>query len=314
MRACAYTNHTILAEALETWPVALFERLLPRHLEIIYEINARFLREVRNRYPVDVDRAARACRSSRRSRSKQVRMAHLAVVGSHAVNGVAALHTQLLRETLFPDFAELWPERFQNKTNGVTPRRWLLAANPRLAGAITERDRRRLGHRSRRAEAARAARRRRRLPRAARARSSSPTRRRWRGIIEHDARRRASTRRRSSTCRSSASTSTSASSSTCCTSSRCYLRARRAARTPASPRTVLFAGKAAPGYAMAKLHHPAHPRGRRGGQPRPRRRRAPARRVPAELPRLARRGDHPGGRPVRADLDGGLRGVGHRAT
>jgi starch phosphorylase len=138
VRSCAYTNHTILAEALEKWPVALFHELLPRHLEIIYEINAHFLREVRNRHPRDLARLERMSIIQEQP-LKQVRMAHLAIVGSHAVNGVAALHTQLLRESLFPDFADLWPERFQNKTNGVTPRRWLLAANPRLATAITDR-------------------------------------------------------------------------------------------------------------------------------------------------------------------------------
>jgi starch phosphorylase len=137
VRSCAYTNHTILAEALEKWPVALIERMLPRHLEIIYEINARFLREVRNRHPFDLDRLERMSIIQDQP-VKQVRMAHLAIVGSHAVNGVAELHTRILCETLFPDFFALWPERFQNKTNGVTPRRWLLAANPKLAAAITD--------------------------------------------------------------------------------------------------------------------------------------------------------------------------------
>jgi glycogen phosphorylase len=136
-RACAYTNHTMLAEALEKWPVALFERLLPRHLEIIYEINARFLREVRNRWPMDLDRLARMS-IIEETPQRAVRMAHLAVVGSHTVNGVAELHTALLCERLFADFHAMWPERFQNKTNGITPRRWLAAANPRLAALITE--------------------------------------------------------------------------------------------------------------------------------------------------------------------------------
>ena len=136
VRICGYTNHTILAEALETWPVALFEKLLPRHLEIIYEINARFLREVRNRHPFDVERLERMSIVIEKPQ-KAIRMAHLAIVGSHAVNGVAELHTKILVEKLFPDFAALWPERFQNKTNGVTPRRWLLMSNPRLAAAVT---------------------------------------------------------------------------------------------------------------------------------------------------------------------------------
>jgi starch phosphorylase len=136
-RTCAYTNHTILTEALEKWPVSIFESLLPRHLEIIYEINSRFLREVRNRDPFDSDLLERTS-IIQEGPPKQVRMANLAVVGSHAVNGVAALHSSLITQHLFPDFHAMWPERFQNKTNGVTPRRWLLGANPQLAALITE--------------------------------------------------------------------------------------------------------------------------------------------------------------------------------
>ncbi|MBX3248578.1 MAG: glycogen/starch/alpha-glucan phosphorylase [Myxococcales bacterium] len=134
----AYTNHTLLAEALEKWPVSLFERLLPRHLEIIYEINARFLREVHVFAKGDVGRVRRMS-IVEEGGEKQIRMAHLAVVGSHSVNGVAELHSHLLRERVLKDFAELWPDRFNNKTNGVTPRRWLLSANPKLADAITAR-------------------------------------------------------------------------------------------------------------------------------------------------------------------------------
>src|SRR5438128_74392 len=137
-----YTNHTLLSEALETWPVELFQRLLPRHLTIIYEINRRFLRQVMNRFPYDEPRIARMSlidEGDGNLASKRIRMAYLAVVGSHSVNGVAALHTQLLKQDLLRDFHEMWPERFNNKTNGVTPRRWLLASNPLLAGAITSR-------------------------------------------------------------------------------------------------------------------------------------------------------------------------------
>ncbi len=132
-----YTNHTLLAEALERWPVALFEQLLPRHLQIIYEVNARFLRQVMNRWPSDTARVTRMSLIEE-GPERQIRMAHLAVVGSHKVNGVAALHTELLKRDVLTDFAELWPERFTNKTNGVTPRRWLLACNPRLADLVTE--------------------------------------------------------------------------------------------------------------------------------------------------------------------------------
>ena len=137
-KAVAFTNHTLLAEALETWPVEMFGRLLPRHLEIIYEINHRFLRQVHIHAPGDEDLKRRVSLIGE-SGEQHLRMAHIAVVGAHAVNGVAALHSELLREQLMPDFARMYPGRFQNKTNGVTPRRWLLLCNPGLAGAITER-------------------------------------------------------------------------------------------------------------------------------------------------------------------------------
>jgi glycogen phosphorylase len=132
-----YTNHTLLPEALERWPVDLFGRVLPRHLELIFEINRRFLDEVRARDGVDAGAIARMSLIEE-GPVRQVRMANLAVVGSHSVNGVAALHTELLKSDLFKDFDALWPERFNNKTNGVTPRRWLLQANPALAAMITE--------------------------------------------------------------------------------------------------------------------------------------------------------------------------------
>ncbi len=135
----AFTNHTLLPEALERWPVAMFERLLPRHLSIIYEINRRFLRQVQIHSPGDEARLRRMSIVADDGGDRQIRMAHLAVVGSHSVNGVAELHSQLVRTQLLPDFADMFPERFNNKTNGVTPRRWLQLANPRLAEAITRR-------------------------------------------------------------------------------------------------------------------------------------------------------------------------------
>ncbi|HKC58660.1 MAG TPA: glycogen/starch/alpha-glucan phosphorylase [Myxococcales bacterium] len=137
-----YTNHTLLAEALETWPVEIFGMLLPRHLAIIFEINRRFLRQVMNRFPYDEPRISRMSlidEGDGQLSSKRIRMAYLAVVGSHSVNGVAALHTQLLQQDLLRDFHEMWPDRFNNKTNGVTPRRWLLEANPLLSEAISAR-------------------------------------------------------------------------------------------------------------------------------------------------------------------------------
>lgn len=136
-RVFAYTNHTLLSEALERWPVSLFERLLPRHLEIIYEINRHFLDEVRAKYPGDEARLGRLS-IIEEGPQKYVRMAHLACVGSHSINGVAALHTDLLKADVLRDFYELWPEKFNNKTNGVTPRRWLLLSNPYLSELITE--------------------------------------------------------------------------------------------------------------------------------------------------------------------------------
>lgn len=132
-----YTNHTLLAEALERWPVAMFERLLPRHLQIIYEINRRFVRSVMARFPGD-DARLRRMSIIEEGAEKKVAMAHLAVVGSHAVNGVAALHSDLLKRDVLRDFAEMTPHKFSNKTNGVTPRRWMHQCNPRLSALITE--------------------------------------------------------------------------------------------------------------------------------------------------------------------------------
>jgi glycogen phosphorylase len=132
---CAYTNHTLLPEALERWPMPLFERVIPRHLQIIKEINHRFLKVVRQKWPGDLDRQ-RTVSLIDESDDKSVRMAHLAIVGSHAVNGVAALHSHLLRTELLPLFNELWPENFQNKTNGVTHRRWVAYSNPELRSLI----------------------------------------------------------------------------------------------------------------------------------------------------------------------------------
>lgn len=133
----AYTNHTLLPEALERWPVNMFGRLLPRILEIIYEINARFLRAVANHWPGDKQKLARMS-IIEEGQQQQVRMAHLAIVGSYSVNGVAALHSELLQKGLFHDFYLLWPEKFNNKTNGVTQRRWMAWCNPALSELITE--------------------------------------------------------------------------------------------------------------------------------------------------------------------------------
>jgi starch phosphorylase len=136
-RTLAYTNHTLLPEALEKWPVRWFEHLLPRHLEIIYEINRRLIDDVRSKFPSDEGRVERVSLIEE-GVIRHVRMANLAIVGSHSTNGVAAIHSQLLRTRTVNDLAEIFPERFSNKTNGVTPRRWLLLANAPLARVITD--------------------------------------------------------------------------------------------------------------------------------------------------------------------------------
>ena len=135
-RTCGYTNHTLLSEALEKWPLALFGKLLPRHLEIIYEINRRFLDELRLRYPGDDQLLGRLSLIDEAG-EKYIRMAHLASVGSHAINGVAALHSELLKQTVLRDFYAVMPEKFLNVTNGVTPRRWIVLSNPKLSALIT---------------------------------------------------------------------------------------------------------------------------------------------------------------------------------
>ena len=135
-KTMAYTNHTLLPEALEKWPIYLFEKLLPRPLEIIYEINARFMRLVQQKWPGDIERHRRMS-IIEEGPYRQVRMANLAIVGSFSVNGVAALHTELLCDGLFHDFYELWPEKFSNKTNGVTPRRWIAHANPKMTALVS---------------------------------------------------------------------------------------------------------------------------------------------------------------------------------
>src|SRR5213075_3061388 len=136
-RTLAYTNHTLLPEALEKWPLVWFERMLPRHLDIIYEINRRLIDEVRRRFPKDEGRVQRVSLVEEGAERK-VRMANLAIVGSHSTNDVAAIHSQLLRTVTVKDLAELFPQRFSNKTNGVTPRRWLLMSNPALSQTISD--------------------------------------------------------------------------------------------------------------------------------------------------------------------------------
>lgn len=137
VKVFAYTNHTILPEAMEKWPVWMLEQLLPRHLQIIYDINCRFLEEVKKRFPGDAPRLSRLS-IIEEDGQKMIRMAHLAIVGSHSVNGVSKIHTEILKNNVFHDFFEIYPERFNNKTNGVTQRRWLKETNPALSALITE--------------------------------------------------------------------------------------------------------------------------------------------------------------------------------
>ncbi|KAK2706709.1 glycogen phosphorylase-like isoform X2 [Artemia franciscana] len=137
VKTCAYTNHTVLPEALERWPTSLLEVILPRHLEIMYEINAKHLDEVRKKFGDDADRIRRMSIVEEEG-VKRINMAYLSIIGSHAINGVAALHSEIIKADIFRDFYEMYPERFQNKTNGITPRRWLLLCNPNLADVIAE--------------------------------------------------------------------------------------------------------------------------------------------------------------------------------
>ncbi len=137
VRTFAYTNHTVLPEALEKWPVWLLGKILPNHLEIIYQINEKFLDDVRLRFPGDLQRIKRMS-IIEEGQEKKVRMAHLAIIGSHAVNGVSRLHTEILKQKVFRDFFEIYPARFSNKTNGITPRRWLKKSNPGLSSLISE--------------------------------------------------------------------------------------------------------------------------------------------------------------------------------
>lgn len=137
VRTCAYTNHTVLPEALERWPVSMLESILPRHLQIIYHINFLHMENVKKKFPGDLDRMRRMSLVEEDG-EKRINMAHLSIVGSHAVNGVAAIHSEIIKQEIFKDFYEMEPQKFQNKTNGITPRRWLLLCNPGLADIICE--------------------------------------------------------------------------------------------------------------------------------------------------------------------------------
>jgi glycogen phosphorylase len=248
-RTFGYTNHTVLPEALETWPLPLFRALLPRHLEIIYEINRRFLDEIRIRYPGDDARVSRLSLIDEVGH-KSVRMANLACVGSRSINGVAPLHTDLLRSNALRDFHDLWPERFSNKTNGVTPRRFMLLANPALSALITEHAGE--GWVNRMEE----------LHRLEPLADDPEFRRRWREV------KRASKARLAAYVRAQAGIELDPDWLFDIQAKRIheykrqhlnllhiitlYLRLKRDAAHDAPPRAFLFSGKAAPGYFMAK--------------------------------------------------------------
>jgi len=246
----AYTNHTLLPEALETWPVELLQRVLPRHLEIIYEINRRFLDEVRARYPGDEGKVQRLSIIGGGDR-RSVRMANLACVGGHAVNGVAALHTELLKRTVLKDFYELWPEKFSNKTNGVTPRRFLMLSNPGLAELITRaigdvwtRDLSRLRALEPRVDDAGFREDWQRVKRGVKVRLAETIRRQVGLAVDPDSLFDVQVKRLHEYKRQHLNVLHVIS---------LYNRLRQDPRAAEAPRTVIFGGKAAPGYVRAKL-------------------------------------------------------------
>ena len=246
-----YTNHTLMPEALERWPVPLFEKLLPRHLQIIYDINAQVLNELRRR-PDNGDPNLSDVSIIEEGWTRAVRMGHLAFLGSRKVNGVSALHSELMKETVFKSLHRLYPDHIVNKTNGITPRRWLIGCNPELAGLLREsigdgwmEDLERLRALAPLAEDA-----------AFRERFALVKRgnkERLAALVARPPRRRCSIPAPCSTSRSSASTSTSASSSTCWRPCALWTAIRDAPGAAWTPRVKLFAGKAASGYVRAKL-------------------------------------------------------------
>ncbi|HSD10471.1 MAG TPA: glycogen/starch/alpha-glucan phosphorylase, partial [Candidatus Binatia bacterium] len=246
----AYTNHTLLPEALETWPVELVQSVLPRHLEIIYEINRRFLDEVRARYPGDEGKVQRLSLIGEGDR-RSVRMANLACVGGHAVNGVAALHTELLKRTVLEDFYDLWPEKFSNKTNGVSPRRFLMLSNPGLADLITRAigdtwpsDLSRLRALERHVDDAGFCDDWRHVKRGVKARLADTIRREVGLAVDPDSMFDIQVKRFHEYKRQHLNVLHVIT---------LYNRLRQDPRSADAPRTVIFGGKAAPGYAMAKL-------------------------------------------------------------
>jgi starch phosphorylase len=247
----AYTNHTLLAEALETWPVSMLERMLPRHMQIIYEINARFLKSLKGTQFGDDEHVRRMSIIGGEGENKRVKMAFLATVGSHKVNGVAALHTQLIKSQLLPDFDQLWPDKIVNRTNGVTPRRWLLQSNPELADLITEvvgpdwpTQTELLRKLEPKAEDAAFRKRFRDIKRANKVELAARIKHDTGVVVDVDSMFDVQVKRMHEYKRQLLNLMHVVS---------LYQRIKKAPNAPFVPRTVLFGGKSAPGYAMAKL-------------------------------------------------------------
>ena len=311
-RTCGYTNHTLLAEALEKWPLALFGTLLPRHLEIIYEINRRFLDEVRQRHPGD-DALLRRLSLIDEAARRYVRMAHLASVGSHAINGVAALHTELLKQTVLRDFYAVAPEKFLNVTNGVTPRRWIVLSNPQLSALITST----IGDGWIVRPGGRAAGDSSRSPtiggfQARLARGEGRQQARAGRVHQGTHRHHASIRQSLFDIQVKRLHEYKRQHLNVLYIVTLYNRLRRGAGAATTPRTVIFGGKAAPGYRMAKLIIKLINAVADVDQPGPDSLRAAQGRVPARLQRQEQPARLSGRRPVGADFDGGQGGLGHR--
>ncbi len=308
-RVFSYTNHTLLPEALETWPVSFFESILPRHLQIVYQINHRFLTDVRHRYPGDADLARRVSIIDEAD-GRRVRMSHLALVGSHAVNGVSALHTDLMRRTLFADFERLFPGRITNITNGITPRRWLNEANPGLAALIASRtscswvtDLDCLRGLEPLADDAGFQQEFLAVKRANKERFAELVRKHLGLVIDPASLFDVQIKRIHEYKRQLLNLLGVIAR---------YNRIRADPGADIVPRTVIFAGKAAPSYTLAKLiikliHEVADVIDND-----PARRRAAQGRLHPELRRQHRLRHHPRGRPLRADLDRGHGGLRHR--
>ena len=310
VRTCGYTNHTLLAEALEKWPLPLFGAILPRHLEIIYEINRRFLDDVRSRFPGD-DLLLRRLSLIDETGERHVRMAHLAAVGSHAINGVAALHSALLKQTVLRDFHTVAPEKFFNVTNGVTPRRWLALSNPRLSALIT----RHIGDRW-------PADLERELARIEPLAADAGFRQDWRAVKADNKRQTGRPAPGPHRCRrrsgvavrhpgeaaprvQAAAPERSLPGHPLQPADACVRRVRHAAH-----RDLRRQGRAR--LPDGQADHPPDQRRRRRHQPRPEDSRPVARRLPARLQREDQPARLPGGGPLRTDLHRGQGSVGHR--